>query len=483
MNDPDNGPLCEIGVVGLGVMGRSLLLNIAGRGFPAAGYDNDAAKLRALTEESGSLPVKCGAGLKEFSALLRRPRAVLLLVPAGAPVDAVIEALLPFLEKGDLVIDAGNSYYEDTDRRGEHLSAKGIKFAGVGISGGEEGARLGPSLMAGGDREAYERVRPVFEAIAAKAGKETCAAWLGQGSAGHFVKMTHNGIEYALMQLISETYDLMKRGLGLGDPELSAVYRAWNEGELNSYLVGITAEIFARADKDTGGKLIDEISDVALQKGTGMWTSRSAMELHVPAPTIDISVAMRDLSALKEQRSAAAGLRGASARSPGENGKKTVERLNRALYAAFMITYAQGLALLSAASKERGYALKLETVAGIWRGGCIIRSAMLDVIRAAVRRAPALANILLDQAVFDEVAARREDLAAIVCAAAGTGLPAPAFMSALAYFDAYRAGWLPANLIQAQRDYFGAHGYGMKNAEGVFHTDWHGTVSSSVPER
>jgi len=463
---------CEIGVVGLGVMGRNLLLNIAGHGFSAAGYNKTPEKLALLKEEGKGLPVKGTGDLKEFAALLRRPRAIIILVPAGAAVDSVIESLVPFLEKGDLLIDAGNSHYKDTERRAAGLAAKGLSFMGVGISGGEEGARKGPSIMIGGDKNAYERVRPVFEAAAAKAGGEPCAAWLGAGSAGHFVKMVHNGIEYAFMQLIAETYDLMKRGLGLNNEELSAVYSGWNKGELNSYLIEITADIFARADEKTGQNLVDVIKDAAGQKGTGMWTTQAALELQTPVPTIDAAVAMRDLSVHETERAAAAGLFGSPA-GPLPGGRdENLSRLRNALHAAMLLAYAQGMALLSAASKKRGYGLAPETVARIWRGGCIIRSAMLEDIRSAYRREPALSGLFLDPGIAKKIKDRQDDLRAIVSSAALAGLPVPAFMSALGYFDAWRSGRLPANLIQAQRDYFGAHTYERTDAKGTFHTEW-----------
>jgi len=463
---------CEIGMIGLGVMGRNLLLNIAGSGFTAAGYDKDTGKVRLLEQEAKGLPITGASELKDLAGLLSKPRTVIVLVPSGVAVDAVIDSFSPFLEKGDLMIDAGNSHYKDTERRAQDLAAKGLHFMGMGISGGAEGARRGPSIMGGGDKTAYEKVRPVLEAVSAKAGGEPCAAWVGPGSAGHFVKMVHNGIEYAFMQLIAESYDIMKRGLGLNDEELSAVYAGWNKVELNSYLMEITARIFSRVDEKTGNLLINEIADAARQKGTGMWTAQAAMELQVPAPTIDAAVSMRDLSSRVDERAAAAGLSGGAVlKLPGAK-KETLERLRKALYAALMISYAQGMDLLSAASKKRGYELKLDTIAGIWRGGCIIRSAMLDDIRAAYRLAPELPGLLSDPGIIKKVLACHSDLRALVSSAALAGLPAPAFMSALGYFDAYRSGWLPANLIQAQRDYFGAHTYERKESKGAFHTEW-----------
>ena len=298
----------EIGMVGLGVMGRNLVLNMADHGFSMAGYDKDAAKVAALRQESKEPIVRGAADIKEFIALLRKPRAIMMLVPAGAPVDSVIKDLLPHLQPGDLIIDGGNSYFKDTNVRARNLAAKCIQFLGVGVSGGEEGARHGPSIMPGGPKEAYERVRPVFEAAAAKVNGDPCVTWLGPGSAGHFVKTVHNGIEYGVMQLIAETYDLMKRGLGMNDDEMREVYALWNKGELNGYLVEITSHIFSKPDEKTGKRLIDEILDVAKQKGTGMWTSQSAMELQVPIPTIDLAVAMRDLSVFAKEREQASAI-------------------------------------------------------------------------------------------------------------------------------------------------------------------------------
>jgi 6-phosphogluconate dehydrogenase len=459
-------------MIGLGVMGRNFLLNIAGQGFSAAAYVREREKLQELEKDLKDLPAAATSDLKEFAGLLRRPRAIIMLVPAGRPVDDVIGDLAPLLEKDDLIIDAGNSHYADTERRFQALAAKSLKFMGLGISGGEEGARRGASIMAGGDRAAYERIRPVLEAAAAKVGGEPCAAWLGPGSAGHFVKMVHNGIEYAFMQLIAESYDLMKRGLGLNDEELRVVYAGWNKGELNSYLVEITSAIFSRMDPKTGKVLINEILDVAGQKGTGMWASRSAMELQVPVPTIDAAVAMRDLSRYEAERAAAARLLGGGARQIAGGREENIDRLHNALYAALLLTYVQGMALLFAASRKHGYALNPETITGVWRGGCIIRSAMLEDIRAAYSCEPGLANLLLAPAISEKLLALQGDLRSIVSSAALSGVPVPALMSALGYLDAYRSGWLPANLIQAQRDYFGAHTYERNDAEGVFHTAW-----------
>jgi len=461
-----------VGMIGLGVMGRNMLLNMADHGFPVAGYDKDSTKVEALRKESAGSDIQAAGNIEDFIGLLRAPRAVMLLVPAGPPVDSVIADLLPHLEKGDLIIDAGNSYFKDTNLRARNLTAKGIEFLGVGVSGGEEGARHGPSIMPGGPKEAYERVRPVLEAVAAKVNGEPCVTYLGPGSAGHFVKMVHNGIEYAVMQLLAETYDLMKRGLGLNDDELHGVYDTWNQGALNSYLVEITSRIFSRVDETTGKRLIDEILDVAKQKGTGMWTSQSAMELQVPIPTIDFAVAMRDLSVFEKQRETVGEIFNRPIPALGANRKTFLDQLGRALYAAMIVAYAQGMAVLAAASDKYSYTLDLEAVARIWRGGCIIRAALLEDIRMAYRNQPGLPNLLLAPELSKQVMANQEDLRRVVCAAIELGLPAPCFMAALGYFDGYRSAWLPANLIQAQRDYFGAHSYERIDVKGTFHTDW-----------
>ncbi len=462
----------EIGMIGLGVMGRNMLLNMADHGFPVVGYDNDPGKVEALQKESAGSNIHGVTNIQEFIGLLRSPRAVMMLVPAGPPVDSVIGDLLPHLGKGDLIIDAGNSYFKDTNLRARNLAAKGIQFLGVGVSGGEEGARHGPSIMPGGPKEAYERVRPLLEAVAAKVNGDACVAYLGPGSAGHFVKTVHNGIEYAVMQLLAETYDLMKRGLGLSDDELHNVYDAWNQRELNGYLVEITSRIFSKVDETTGKRLIDEILDVGKQNGTGMWTSQSAMELQVPIPTIDLAVAMRDMSVLEKQRETAGGVFKRPIPPIACDRKIFIDRLGHALYAGMIMAYAQGMAVLAAASDKYEYHLDLEAVARIWRGGCIIRTALLEDIRLAYRNQPGLANLLLAPELAKKVLAHEEDLRRVACTAVELGLPAPCFLAALSYFDSFRSAWLPANLIQAQRDYFGAHSYERIDVKGTFHTDW-----------
>jgi len=467
-------PRHELGMVGLGVMGRNLLLNMAGHGFPVAGYDQDPAKVEALRQEGTGMDLAGADDLPGMLALLRAPRAVMLLVPAGAPVDAVIESLVPLLDPGDLIIDGGNSHFRDTDRRGAQLAARGLRFMGMGISGGEEGARRGPSLMPGGAPEAYQRVRPLLEAVAARVGGEPCVAHVGPGSAGHFVKMVHNGIEYALMELIAESYDLMKRGLGLDNAGIRRAFQGWSEGEPGGYLLEITARIFGRRDTRSGQDLVDAVAGVARQKGTGMWTSQSAMELQVPVPTIDLAVAQRDLSALDRQREQAVlGLPRTTGlhRHEGDRGVFLVF-LNQALHAGMLMAFAQGLALLAAASERYGYGLDLAAVARLWRGGCIIRTPLLEDLAAAYGRQPELPNLLLDPELARMVLAREEGLRTVVGAGVRVGTPIPALMSALAYLDGYRSAWLPANLIQAQRDCFGAHGYERVDMPGRFHSDW-----------
>ena len=462
----------EIGMLGLRVMGRNRLLNMADHGHSVTGYDKDAAKVAALTQEAENRDICGAADIKEFIALLRKPRAVMMLVPAGPPVDSVINDLLAHLQPGDLIIDAGNSCFKDTDVRLRNLAAKGIQFLGVGVSGGKEGARHGPSIMRGGPKEAYERVRPVPEAVAAGVSGDPCVTYLGPSSAGHFVKMVHNGIEYGLMQLIAETYDLMKRGLALNDDQLRDVYSKWNNGELNGYLMEISSHIFGKVDETTSWRLIDEILAVAKQKGTGTWTSQSAMELQVPIPTIDLAVGMRDLSVFVKEREQSSAIYQRSIRQ-FNNGRDTfLAQLSHALIAGMIIVYAQALALLAVASDQYDYPLDPEAVGRIRRGGCIIRAALLEDICAAFHARPDLPNLLLDPRLSRKVMEHQEDLRRVVCQAAESGVPVPGLMVSLGYLDAYRSAWLPANLIQAQRDYFGAHTYERTDAKGTFHTEW-----------
>ncbi|MGB8426918.1 MAG: NADP-dependent phosphogluconate dehydrogenase, partial [Desulfobacterales bacterium] len=449
--------------------------NIADHGFSVAGYDLDPEKVRQLQEEKKPRhAVATATDMTAFLNLLQPPRAVMLLVPAGDPVDKVLDHILPRLDRGDVIIDAGNSNFRDTDRRIQRAAATGVHFLGMGVSGGEKGARNGPSMMPGGPLPAYERIRPILEAAAAKLDGSPCVAYLGPGSAGHYVKMVHNGIEYGIMELIAETYDLLKRGLGLANDRLHDIYADWDRTELNGYLTQITARIFERRDERAGGDLVDLILDCADQKGTGTWTVADALDLHIPVPTIDLAVQMRNLSMLKQQRLTVAE---SFEQIPDKNmdtndAKVFIERLRRALYAGMILTFAQGFALLGRASQSYRYRLELNTVARIWRGGCIIRAALLNDIMAAFARNPDLPNLVMDTDLGRRAAECRADLAAVCANAADMGIPAPCLMVSLAYFDALRSARLPANLIQAQRDFFGAHTYARVDAEGHFHTDW-----------
>ena len=466
----------EFGIVGLGVMGRNLLLNMADQGIAVVGLDLDPLKATVLASEvSPQHHVKGVSAVIDFVTALKKPRAILLLVPAGKPVDVAIAGLLPSLEEGDIIIDGGNTYFTDTDRRALELARQKIHFFGMGISGGEKGARYGPSMMPGGDKVAYERLRPLFEAIAAKVNGEPCVAYMGSGSAGHYVKMVHNGIEYGIMQLIAEAYDLMKRGLGLPDDTIQQAFETWNGQELQSFLVEITADILKKQDAETGQLLVNVIADRARSKGTGKWTSQNAMDLQVPVPVIDTAVIMRDLSKQKEQRVAAADHYPVEKEIATAGGiAATLEQLKNALYVAVITTYAQGLAQLQVASQVYGYGIDLEQVARIWRGGCIIRSQSLEMFRMAYNRNPRLANLLLDEEVAALVRSKQNDLRLVVKLAIDRSVPAAAFMAALSYFDAFRSAQLPTNLVQAQRDYFGAHQYERTDREGVFHTQWEG---------
>jgi len=462
---------CEFGMVGLGVMGSNFLMNVADSGFTAVGYDKDAEKAKALNDASEGR-IDGVTTIDEFLSRLATPRKIMMLVPAGPIVDAVIEELMPHLEPGDILIDGGNSYFKDTDRRTEKLEKENLRYIGIGVSGGEEGARHGPSLMPGGSEKAYEIVRPMMEAAAAKVNGEPCVTYLGSKSAGHFVKMVHNGIEYGIMQLTAEVYDFMKRGMKLGNNDIQRLFAKWNEGELQSFLIEITANIFKQPNDKGNGLLVDKILDKAKQKGTGKWTSQVAMDLGIPIPTIDVSVTMRFLSALKEQRVEACKDLDLGDLDVAEDRLNTEVELEHALYFAIATTYAQGLALLEAASEEFDYGIKLEDVARIWRGGCIIRATFLDDIMKAYRQRPDLPNLILDESLAKLMKERHTAARKVVQLGVEQGIPVPAMASALTYFDAYRSERLPSNLTQAQRDYFGAHTYERTDEEGIFHTDW-----------
>ncbi|HZW03929.1 MAG TPA: NADP-dependent phosphogluconate dehydrogenase [Anaerolineaceae bacterium] len=464
-------PRYSLGILGLGVMGRSLARNFQRNGFEPIGYDV------ALRLPDG-FPVRATDSLAELAAALQPPRTLLIMVPAGAPVDAIIATLQPYLQPGDLIIDGGNSYFSDTERRAKALASGGLLFIGMGVSGGERGALCGPSLMPGGPAEAWLRVRAMLEAVAARTESgEACVSWMGPGGAGHYVKMVHNGIEYGDMQLIAEVYDLLHRGAGLPNPVLAEVFSAWTTSELDSYLIAITAEILARVDEDSGQPLVDLILDEGAQKGTGKWASQNALDLGAPTPTINAAVESRLLSAQKAERVAAARILTGPASTPRADPEAVaalVRQAADALYTAKICSYAQGFALLRQASREYGYGLSLSEIARIWRGGCIIQARFLDDVRQAFASSPDLPNLLVAPAFAERMNARQAALRHLVSFGVAHGIPTLALSSALAYFDAYRSERLPANLTQAQRDYFGAHTYHRIDRDGVFHTRWTG---------
>ncbi|MFZ3078481.1 MAG: NADP-dependent phosphogluconate dehydrogenase [Bellilinea sp.] len=454
-----------LGILGLGVMGRSLAQNFTRNGFLPIGYDV-APKLPADFE------VKVTNSLEELVGALTPPRTLFLMVPAGAPVDTAIASLKPFLSKGDLIIDGGNSFFMDTERRVKELAQEGLLFIGTGVSGGESGALWGPSLMPGGSAEAWPMVQKMFESIAAKTDDgEPCVGWMGSGGAGHYVKMVHNGIEYGDMQLIAEIYDLLHRGAGISNQELAKIFARWNEGILRSYLIEITAQILERMDEETGQPLVDLILDEAAQKGTGKWASQNSFDLGIAIPTINSAVESRMISALKSERIAAAKVLGKTDTFSGDR-QHLVAAAEQALYASKITSYAQGMQLLAAASQEYHWNLELSQIVRVWRAGCIIRAALLSDITAAYVANPALPNLLLDKAFKEAVLTRQAAWREVIQIAVGLGIPMLATSASLAYFDAYRSERLPANLTQAQRDYFGAHTYRRIDREGVFHTRW-----------
>ena len=480
----------DIGVIGLAVMGENLVLNMAGHGYTVAVYNRTAAKVDAFLAGRAADKAICGARSPEALVLmLAKPRRVMLMVQAGGPVDRMIDTLAPLLDPGDVLIDGGNSNYRDTARRTRALAEKGILYVGAGISGGEEGALLGPSIMPGGNPGAWPLVEPIFKAIAAKVGGIPCCGWIGPGGAGHYVKMVHNGIEYGDMQMIAEAYALLRRIGGIEPGAMSGIFAHWNEGELSSYLIEITAGILARTDEETGRPLVDLILDAAGQKGTGKWTGIDSLMLGAPVTAITEAVFARALSALKDERVAAsrvlAGPLAESGAGSGDDAGAFAEDVRQALYASKICSYAQGFQLLSMASAEHGWRLDLGAIALLWRGGCIIRAAFLDRIEAAYGDAPDLPNLLLAPYFRDAVAGAQAAWRRVVATAVTRGVPAPAFSSALAWYDGYRSERLPANLIQAQRDYFGAHTYErIDRPRGeFFHTDWtgRGGATASTP--
>jgi 6-phosphogluconate dehydrogenase len=459
------------GIIGMGTMGRNLLLNMADHKFPVSGLDKDDKKIQVLSEEAKNLPVKGFTNVSEFVESLQKPRAVMLLVPAGKIVDDVIQEISPLLSAGDLIIDGGNSHFSDTNRRVEELEKKGLHFFGMGISGGEEGARKGPSMMPGGNQKAYEVVRAVFEAIAAKVNGEPCVTYIGPGASGHFVKMVHNGIEYGIMQLIAETYEFMKKGLGLADDQLYPIFKKWNEGKLHSFLIEITRDIFQFKEPGKNELLINDIKDEARSKGTGKWTSFVAMDLQTSSTVIDTAVSMRDLSKYKALRTQMAGLYKSEAQST-QSSDAMVQALEDALFFSTIIAYAQGMHILSQASKEFKYDLKMDKIASIWRGGCIIRSTFLKDITNAYQNNPGLPHLLADPAIQKTVSSLLAGTRNVVSHAIKSGIAMPAFTASISYFDALKSERMPSNVIQAQRDYFGAHTYEKIGFEGVFHTQW-----------
>jgi 6-phosphogluconate dehydrogenase len=461
-----------LGMVGLGVMGRNLVLNMADHGFAVAGYDKDPVKIHQLNEEGKDNAVYGFDNVKEFIDSLAKPKIVMMLVPAGKPVDSVIDDVLPFLSENDILIDAGNSFFKDTDKRAKKLAQEKIFYLGVGVSGGAHGARFGPSIMPGGPKEAYENVREIFEAVSAHVDGTPCVTWLGPGSAGHYVKMVHNGIEYGLMQLIAESYDILSQILKFSPDQLSQVYAKWNDGSLNSFLIEITSNIFKKIDEKTHKHLVEVILDEAHQKGTGAWSSQSALELQVAVPIIDTAVQMRFLSSDKKLRKEESKLLSGPSVAFKGDAESLLDDLKDALLAGFIVSYAQGFFLLGAASEALNYNLNMEKVAAIWRGGCIIQSALLDRIMHAYRNNPKLEHLIEDPDLSEQVAGLQYGLRDVVQTAAALGIPTPGMMSILSYYDSLRSSWLPANLIQAQRDYFGSHQYERIDEKGTFHAEW-----------
>ena len=465
----------DFGMIGIGVMGSNLLLNMADHGYAVIGFDLKQERADKLVEAAKpGTTVKGTIDIAQMVGALKKPRKIMMLVPAGKPVDDVIENLLPHLEKGDIVIDGGNSYFKDTLKRISYLQPKEIHFFGMGVSGGEAGARFGPSMMPGGDKEAYQYLKPILEAIAAKSGNVPCVAYMGNNAAGHYVKMVHNGIEYAMMQMISEVYDLLHRAGNMENKDLHQLFLKWNEGELHSFLVEITAEVFKTGDAETSSPndfLVDKILDQAGSKGTGKWTSQEAMDLPVSIPTIDMAVAMRDLSVYKDQRTKAAQIFKPTV-GKIELTEQFLAELEEALAFCFTIAYAQGLSMLAKASDQWEMSIPLPSVIQVWKAGCIIRSALLGNFTDAYQKEPALPNLLLDADIAILLKNRESSIRNIIATAVQAKIPVAGMSSALAYYDAYLSERLPVNLIQAQRDFFGAHTYKRIDKEGVFHTEW-----------
>lgn len=463
----------DIGLIGLAVMGENLVLNMAGKGVNVAVFNRTVSKVdEFLAKNAGNEALGGAHSIAELTEMLVKPRKIMLMVKAGKPVDAMIEELLPHLEQGDIIIDGGNSFFEDTRRRTDYLTEKGIRFIGMGVSGGEEGALKGPSLMPGGNKEAYAEVAPIFTKIAAQVEETPCCSYVGPDGAGHYVKMVHNGIEYGDMQLISEAYYIMKKALGLSAAQMHEVFADWNKGELDSYLIEITSDIFTKTDELTGKPLVEMILDAAGQKGTGKWTSQSALELGVPTPTITEAVFARCMSAYKAERVAAAEILDGPEKLYEGDCKQFVNAIHDALYASKICSYAQGFALLKAASETYAWKLNFGEMALLWRGGCIIRAQFLERIKNAYEQDAALPNLLINPFFREALSKAQENWRLVVKTCKEIGIPTPAFSASLDYYDSYRQAVLPANLIQAQRDYFGAHTYERVDRPGVCHTEW-----------
>ncbi len=460
----------EIGLIGLGVMGKNFLLNLAEKGFSVYGYDIAADKIPRGTFDQKEQDILITGSLNDFLSGLSSPRRIVLLVPAGV-VDNVIDELMPLLSKGDILVDAGNSHPLDTLRRMEKGQKEGIYLIGMGVSGGSYGARFGPSMMPGGDPVAYNKIKYFMEATAAKVNGEVCVRYLGKGPAGHFVKMVHNGIEYGIMQLISESYDILRKGLGIDNLKMHQIFSQWNRTKLNSYLIEITSDIFSRQEKDKS-YTIDTILDMARQKGTGKWASQMAMDLGIPIPTIDIAVSMRNLSAFKTDRQKADKLLAGESHSINCDEDQFVDMLGNSLYLGILLTFTQGFELMQEADRHYKFGLNLSDVAAIWRGGCIIRSGLLENIREAYKEQHDLPNLLFDNQFAFQAGLNNCELREIIALAMDASIPVPGFMSVIGYFDAFRSARLPMNLIQAQRDYFGGHTYQRTGEEGFFHTNW-----------
>lgn len=465
------------GMVGLGTMGCNLVLNMSDKGFSVAGYDKDPKKVETLNGLDVHDNIEAYNDITAFVQALQTPRTILLLVPAGPIVDAVINELKPLLQAEDIIIDCGNSHFTDTQTRIDALAKEGLHFMGLGVSGGETGARFGPSIMPGGDLKAYNRISGMLDAVAAKVNGEPCTAYMGKGASGHYVKMVHNGIEYALMQLLAETYHILKVHGGLSNEELHTTFESWNKGRLQSFLVEITAAVFTQPDEEGKGMLIDFIADTAHQKGTGAWMSQDAMRIQSPIPAIDAAVTQRILSSLKQQRVIAARFfNKENVVEEAPNKETLILDVEAALYTSFIITYAQGLAMLQQASSTYKYETDIAVVASIWRGGCIIRAALLKEITEAFRKDDKLANLMLAEEFSEQVKTGSIALRRVLQKGLQYAIPLPGFSACLNYYDSYFSEWLPANLIQAQRDFFGAHTYERTDKEGTFHTNWNQTI-------